>query len=110
MSTNEGQNPAEETVTAGDGQQQLQVYAAPDLDYNYRDFFTIFVGTEEVIIEFGNRHRSQSNRASIQNRIVLSVQNAFRLQQGLGRSLEEARKRIQEARANQQADSEEKTD
>jgi len=78
-------------------QQQLQVHVSPELDYSYRDFFSIYVGAEEVIIEFGNRHRAQSDRASIHNRIVLSVANAFRLQQGLGRSLQEARRRIQEA-------------
>lgn len=77
--------------------QQLQVHMAPDLEYSYRDFFSIFVGSEEVIIDFGNRHRAQSDRATIQNHLVMSIQNAFRLHQALGKSLDEARKRIQES-------------
>jgi hypothetical protein len=80
----------------------LQVYAAPDLEYTYRDFFSLYVGSEEVLVEFGNRHRAQSNRATVHNRIVLSIPNAFRLQQALARSLDEARKRMQQAQEEQQ--------
>ena len=87
--------PAE--AAPANAEQQIQVYVAPDLEYTYRDFFSLYVGTEEVVIELGNRHRAQANRASIQNRVVLSIPNAFRLQQALARSLDEARKRIQEA-------------
>lgn len=101
MSANE--QAGSEATTQQDGQQQIQVQVSPDLDYSYRDFFSIYVGAEDVVLEFGNRHRAQANRASVQTRLVLSIQNAFRLQQALGRSLEEARKRIQEARAQANA-------
>lgn len=83
---------------AAEGQQQMQIAVSPELDYAYRDFFSIFVGAEEVVLELGNRHRAQAYHASVQTRIVLSIHTAFRLQQALGRSLNEASKRIQEAR------------
>jgi hypothetical protein len=87
-------------------QQQLQVQVGRDVDYEYRDFFSLFVGAEDVVVEFGNRHRSQTNRATVGNRIVLSVPNAYRLQQALGRSLEEARRRFQEQRQAREAEGE----
>ena len=74
--------------------QQLQLYVPPELDYSYRDMFSLFVGPEEVIIELGNRHRSAANRGTISNRIVLSVPNAFRLQQALAQSLTNMRDKI----------------
>ncbi|MHC4884857.1 MAG: hypothetical protein ACYTGH_07220 [Planctomycetota bacterium] len=89
-------------------QQPMQVHMAPELEYAYRDFFSIHVGMEEVVIDLGNRHRAQADRATIQNHIVLSIPNAVRLQAGLARSLEEARKRVQEAAAQNNADGEEK--
>ncbi|MHC4872714.1 MAG: DUF3467 domain-containing protein [Planctomycetota bacterium] len=96
---------------AAEGQEgggQLQVHMSPDLEYSYRDFFSVFVGGEEVVIDFGNRHRAQADRATIQNHIVMSVQNAFRLNQALARSLEEARKRVQEAAKQAQEQAKEK--
>jgi len=71
---------------------QLQVHVAPDLEYVYRDMFNVLVGREEVVLEFGNRHRAMPDRATIANRIVLSIPNAFRLQAGLQQALAAARK------------------
>ena len=39
-------------------QQNIQVHVAPDLDYSYRDVANIFVGAGDVVLEFGNLHRS----------------------------------------------------
>ncbi len=86
-------------------QQQLQVHVPPDLEYCYRDMFSIFVGAEDVVFEFGNRHRSMGGRATVGNRIVLSVANAFRLHQALGQMLQNARQRMQEQANQQQAKS-----
>ena len=91
---------AEDKKTEGDeNRQAMQVHMSPELEYSYRDFFSIHVGMEEVVLDLGNRHRAQADRATIQNHIVLSIPNAVRLQAGLARSLEEARKRVQEASA-----------
>lgn len=76
-------------------QQQLQLHIAPDLDYKYRDIFNTFIGPEEVVVEFGNRHRSVQNAATISDRVVLSVANAFRLEQALAQGLAEYRRRIE---------------
>ncbi len=98
--------PAQDAGTADTDQQQqqLQLHIPPDLEYTYRDMFSVFVGAEDVVLEFGNRHRSVANRATVGNRIVLSVANAFRLQQALGQMLESARQRIQaQAAANADA-------
>jgi hypothetical protein len=99
------ENSANEQVVQDDANQgqQIQVRVAPELEYAYRDFFSIYVGMEEVVLELGNRHRAQPNQATIQNHIVLSVPNAVRLQQALGRSLEEARKRVQQQQQERQA-------
>lgn len=91
--------PASSTATQGgsdteSGGGELRLHVPPDLDYVYRDMFSIFVSPEEVILEFGNRHRAIQNQATIKNRIVLSVPNAFRLQQGLGQALKNLQDRI----------------
>ena len=85
-----------------DAQQQpentenVQVHIAPDLDYLYRDIFNVFVGAGDVVIEFGNRHRSMPNHATMSNRIVLSVANAYNLQQSLQQALQTAQIKVQQ--------------
>lgn len=78
---------------------EVKLHVPQDLDYSYRDMFNVYVGFEEVIIEFGNRHRSVENQVRIGDRIVLSLSNANRLQQALVRGLNELRQRVEEQRA-----------
>jgi hypothetical protein len=101
MSADDNQNPENEN------RQALQVHMDPELEYSYRDFFSIHVGMEEVVIDLGNRHRNQADRATIQNHIVMSIPNALRLQSGLAQALNQARQRVQEAQAAQAENSEE---
>jgi hypothetical protein len=76
--------------------QKIQVHIAPDLDYNYRDIANVFVGAGDVVLEFGNFHRSMPNNATISNRIVLSIANAYELQNSLGHALANAQKILQQ--------------
>ncbi|MCX7934674.1 MAG: DUF3467 domain-containing protein [Planctomycetota bacterium] len=98
----EKKNEAQSSSASSGQQMQLQVHVPPDLEYHYRDMFNIAVGLEEVILEFGNRHRTPPDRATISNRIVLSVPNAFRLQQALQQALANAQKQVQEIQARRQ--------
>jgi hypothetical protein len=75
----------------------IQVHVPPDLDYVYRDIANVFVGTGDVVLEFGNFHRAMPGNATISNRIVLSVANAYELQNSLGRALAEAQNKLQES-------------
>ncbi len=98
--TDEGQKKPEggampETKDAGET--RLQIMLAQDLDYLYRDMFNVHVGLDEVILEFGNLHRVPEHSATISNRIVLSVRNAVRLQQVLGKVILEAQEKGQAA-------------
>ncbi len=77
-------------------QKEMKIYVSPELEYTYRDIFNIFVGVGDVVIEFGNRHRSFPDHVSISNRIVLSVSNAFNLQQSLQKALQDAQELIQQ--------------
>jgi hypothetical protein len=85
----EEQHPQEE-------QTKFQVHVSPELEYLYRDVYNIFVGPGEVVIEFGNRHRSVPNHATISNRIVLSVSNAYGFCQNLQQALKEAQNKAQQ--------------
>jgi hypothetical protein len=87
------------------GQQNFQVHVAPDLDYSYRDVANIYVGTGDVVFEFGNLHRSMPGNITIGNRIVLSMANAYDFQQKLGQVLQEAQKQMQEQFKQQQTKS-----
>ena len=80
--------------------QQLQLHVSAYLECHYRDMFNVSVGLEEVILEFGNRHRTPPDRATISTRIVLSVSNAFRLQQALQQALANAQQQVQKIQAN----------
>ncbi len=80
----------------------FQVHVSPDLDYSYRDVANIFVGNGDVVFELGNLHRSMPGNVTISNRIVMSMANAYDLQQKLGQVLQEAQKQIQEQFKQQQ--------
>lgn len=71
-------------------EQKISAYVAPDLEYCYRDISNIFVGANEVTFEFGNHHKSAPGNAVINNRIVMSLANAYDFQQRLQQSLMEA--------------------
>ena len=83
-------------------EQNFQVHVSPDLDYCYRDVANIFVGAGAVVFEFGNLHRSMPGNITISNRIVLTMANAYDLQQKLGQVLQEAQKQMQEQFKQQQ--------
>ncbi len=70
--------------------QQISAYVAPELEYCYRDISNIFVGAGEVTFEFGNHHKSSPGNAVINNRIVMSLANAYDLQQRLEQALMQA--------------------
>ncbi len=74
---------------------EIQFHVSPDLEYLYRDVFNVFVGTGDVVIEFGNFHRSMPGHATISNRVVLSVSNAYTLVQTIQQALQEAQAKIQ---------------
>jgi len=79
------------------GSQRIQAHIPPDLDYVYRDIANVFIGAGDVVIEFGNFHRSMPGHATISNRIVLSVANAYELHNSLGQALAEAQHKLQES-------------
>ena len=68
----------------------VQYHVPPDLEYVYRDVFNVFVGAGDVVIEFGNLHRAMPEHATISNRIVMSVGNAYILIQTLQQALQQA--------------------
>ena len=78
-------------------EEKIKVNVASDLDYVYRDMINIFVGTGDVVLEFGNRHRSMPDHGTIFNRIVLSIPNAYDLQERLRQTLNEAQLRLQQS-------------
>ena len=78
-------------------EEKIKVNVASDLDYVYRDMINIFVGAGDVVLEFGNRHRSMPDHGTIFNRIVLSIPNAYDLQERLRQTLNEAQLRLQQS-------------
>ncbi len=74
----------------------IQFHVSPDLDYVYRDVFNVYVGAGDVVIEFGNQHRAMPEHATIANRIVMSVGNAYTLIQTLQKALQEAQVKLHE--------------
>jgi len=80
----------EQNNKENNGQPDVKFHVSPDLEYVYRDVFNIFVGAGEVVIEFGNLHRAMPDHATISNRIVMSVGNAYTLIQTLQQTLQEA--------------------
>jgi hypothetical protein len=77
--------------------QTINVHVDPDLDYVYRDIANVFVGTGDVVLEFGNFHRSIPGNASISNRIVLSIPSAYDLHESLGKALAAAQQKLQQS-------------
>ena len=78
-----------------DEKQKIQAHIAPDLEYVFRDVANVFVGQSEVVMEFGNLHRSVPGHATVSNRIVISVANAYELQQSLANALAQAQQQLQ---------------
>jgi hypothetical protein len=78
-------------------QQSMLIHVPEDLEYVYRDLFNIYVGMEEVVIEFGNRRRDREAEGSMANRIVLSINGAFNLQQALNQALTEMSEQLQQS-------------
>lgn len=76
--------------------QQVQVDFAADIDYKYRDVLNIFVGRGDVVFEMGNMHRSMPGQATISDRIVVSMANAYDFHARLGQALKEAQERLQQ--------------
>ena len=78
---------------------KVQFHVPQELEYTYRDIFNVYVGTGDVVIEMGNLHRSMPEHASISNRVVLSIENAYKLNEALQKGLQaaqlEMRKRMQ---------------
>lgn len=74
----------------------IQFHVSPELDYVYRDVFNVYVGSGDIVIEFGNQHRSMPEHASISNRIVMTVGNAYTLIQTMQKTLQEAQVKIHE--------------
>jgi len=84
-----------------EGPAKIQFHVPPELEYVYRDVFNVYAGVGDVVIEFGNHHRSMPEHASISNRIVMSVGNAYLLVQTLQKALQEAQAALQHGLQNQ---------
>ena len=80
-----------------DTKQKISVHVDPDLEYVYRDIANVFVGSGDVVLEFGNFHRSMPGNATISNRIVLSVSSAYDLQSSLEQALGDAQQKLQQS-------------
>ena len=90
------QNTTDHRVTDESGQKpRIKFNVSPELEYVYRDVFNVYVGAGDVVIEFGNLHRAMPGHASISNRIVMSVANAYNLHQTLQQALQAAQMQIQ---------------
>ena len=74
---------------------QVKIHVSPDLDYNYRDIVNIYVGNGDVVMEFGNLHRSMPGHVTISNRMVLTTAAAFELQAQLQNVLVQAQQQMQ---------------
>ena len=88
-------NQTESEETPPDGRSKVHIHVLQDLDYVYRDVFNVYVGTGDVVIELGNHHRSMPGHATISNRIVMSMGNAYNLQQALRQALQAAQEELQ---------------
>ncbi|MDD4731182.1 MAG: hypothetical protein PHX58_04515 [Desulfovibrio sp.] len=75
----------------------LRVQADPDLEYLYYDIFNVYVGAEEVVLELGNRHRSDPESAVVHQRVVLSPGTARKLANTLGKGLQAMEEKIRSA-------------
>jgi uncharacterized protein (UPF0128 family) len=78
----------------------IRFHVSPDLEYVYRDVFNVYAGSGDVVIEFGNHHKSMPEHASISNRIVMTTGNAYLLVQTLQKALQDAQAALQHKMAN----------
>jgi len=85
----------EQQSSNDEAQKNIKMHVSPDLDYSYRDVANIYVGNGDVVLELGNHHRSMPGNISISNRIVLTTQTAFELQQQLQNVLMQAQQQMQ---------------
>jgi hypothetical protein len=76
--------------------EEIVYHVSPSLEYKYRDVFRVYIGQGDVILEFGNKNRSMPGHITISDRIVLTVANAFTLQEGLQKSLIAAQIQLQQ--------------
>ncbi len=90
---------AEENATPSpeQGEQTMEIHVRPDLEYKYRDLVNVYPSTSEMVLEFGNLHRSLRQQITIGDRIVLSLDNALRLAQALQQGLEAVQREFQAA-------------
>lgn len=86
----------EENQNTAASPNNVKFHVSPDLDYVYRDIVNIFVGSGDVVFEFGNHHRSMPGHITISNRVVVSLATAYDLQQKLQQVLLEAQKQMQQ--------------
>lgn len=75
-------------------EQEIKYHVPADLEYCYRDFFNVFIGAGDVVIEFGNGHRGMPGHVSIKNRVVMTVAGAFQLNQTLQKALQAAQEKL----------------
>ncbi len=80
----------------------IQFHVPPELEYVYRDVFNVYAGAGDVLIEFGNHHRAMPEHASISNRIVMSVSDAYLLVQTMQQALQKAQAQMQHNLSQQQ--------
>ncbi len=80
----------------------IQFHVPPELEYVYRDVFNVYAGAGDVLIEFGNHHRAMPEHASISNRIVMSVSDAYLLVQTMQQALQKAQAQMQHNLSKQQ--------
>ncbi len=74
---------------------EMQFHVAPELAYVYHDLCNVHAGIGDVVLEFGNIHRAMPGHATISNRVVLSVSNAYQLTQTLQQALQQAQAALQ---------------
>jgi hypothetical protein len=77
-----------------ENEKKIKFHVSPDLDYVYRDVFNVYAGTGDVVIEFGNQHRSMPENVTVSNRIVMSVSNAYRLVKTMESALKDAQAKL----------------
>ena len=74
----------------------IKYHVLPNLEYCYRDLCNVFVSQGDVVLEFGNKNRAIPGHATISNRIVLSISNAYSLQETLQKALQAAQLHMQQ--------------
>ncbi len=75
-----------------------EVLNSLEVPYYYYDMLNVVAGASEVVLEFGNSLKSDESGAkmNLSHRAVLSVPAAFRLQQGLSRTLQMLQDKLRE--------------